>query len=87
MEQVRYSLEHRRGECNDVTRMHLKGGKFKIPVTKVYETTCGLSFQLTKGGIDDGIEDGYQTESFDNNKHQICQMDMKFSKWETSVCR
>ena len=24
----------------------------------VHETTCGLSFQLTKGGIADGIEDG-----------------------------
>jgi hypothetical protein len=23
----------------------------------VHETTCGLSFHLTKGGIDDGIED------------------------------
>jgi hypothetical protein len=40
----------------------------------VHETTFGLSFQLTKGGIDDGNEDGCQTESFENNKHQICQM-------------
>jgi hypothetical protein len=37
----------------------------------VRETTCGLSFQLTKGGIDDGIEDGCQTESFDN----------KYARW------
>jgi hypothetical protein len=49
-------------------------GEFKIPVTMVHETTCGLSFQLTKEGIDDGIEDGCQIESFDNNKQQICQM-------------
>jgi hypothetical protein len=53
----------------------------------VHETTCGLSFQLTKGEIDDGIEDGCQTKSFDNKKHQICQMGMKVSKWETVVCR
>jgi hypothetical protein len=53
----------------------------------IHETTCGLSFQLTKWGIDDGIEDGCQTESFDNNKHQICQMSMKFAKWEITVCR
>ena len=61
----------------------------------VHETTCGLSFQLTKGGNDDGIdygndygiEDGCQTEIFDNNKHQVCNMGMKFSKWETAVCR
>jgi hypothetical protein len=37
----------------------------------VHETTCGLSFQLTKGGIDDEIEDGCQTKSFDNNKHHM----------------
>jgi hypothetical protein len=53
----------------------------------VHENTCGLSFQLTKGGIDDGIEYGCQTESFENNKHQVCQMGMKFSKWATAVCR
>ena len=57
----------------------------------VHETTCGLSFQLTKGGIDgeidDGIEYGCEIKSFDNNKHQICQMGMKFSKWEIAVCR
>jgi hypothetical protein len=62
----------------------------------VHETTCGLSFQLTKGGeiddgiddgIDYGIEDGCQTESFDNKKHQVCQMGMKFAKWATAVCR
>jgi hypothetical protein len=51
----------------------------------VNENTYGLSFQLTKGGIDDGI--GCQTESFDNNKHQVCQMGMKFSKWATAVCK
>ena len=57
----------------------------------VHETTSGLSFQLTKAGIDDGIdygiEDGCQTESFNNNKHQVCQMGMKFAKWATAVCR
>jgi hypothetical protein len=51
-----------------------------------HETTYGLSFQLTKGGIDDGIS-CCQTESFNNNKHQVCQMGMKFDKWETAVCR
>jgi hypothetical protein len=54
MEQVWYSLEHRRKEYNDVTLMYFRG-EFKIPVIMVHETTCGLSFQLTKGGIDDGI--------------------------------
>jgi hypothetical protein len=53
----------------------------------VHETTCGLSFQLTKGGIDYGIEDGCQTEIFDNNKHQVCQIGMKFAKWAIAVCR
>jgi hypothetical protein len=43
----------------------------------VHETTCGLSFQLTKGGIDDVIEDGCQTKSFNN----------KYAKWATAVCR
>ena len=85
MEQVWYSLEPRRGEYNDVTLMHLKWGEFKIPVMIVHETTCGLSFQLTKGGIDDGI--GCQIEIFDNKKHQVCQMGMKFSKWAIAVCR
>jgi hypothetical protein len=30
----------------------------------VHETTCGLSFQLTKGGIDDGIEDWLSNKKF-----------------------
>jgi hypothetical protein len=34
----------------------------------VHEITCGLSFQLKKGGIDDGIEDGCETEGFENKK-------------------
>jgi hypothetical protein len=38
----------------------------------VHEITCGLSFLLKKGEIDDGIEDGCQTESFNNKKHQVC---------------
>jgi hypothetical protein len=45
----------------------------------VHETTCGLSFQLTKGGIDDeiydGIADGCQTESFDN----------KYTRWASNL--
>jgi hypothetical protein len=40
----------------------------------VHETTCGLSFQLKKGGIDEGIEDGCQTESFNNNKNHFFLM-------------
>jgi hypothetical protein len=40
----------------------------------VCETTCGLSFQLTKGGINDGIADGCQTESFDN----------KYARWASN---
>jgi hypothetical protein len=43
----------------------------------VRETACGLSFKLTKGGIDDGIEDVCQTKSFDNkyvDEHEIFQM-------------
>jgi hypothetical protein len=46
--------------------MYLKGGEFKNQMVMVHETTCGLSFQLKKGGIDDGIEYGCQIESFDN---------------------
>jgi hypothetical protein len=42
----------------------------------VHESTCGLSFQFTKGGIDDeiddGIKDGCETKNFDNNKQKIC---------------
>jgi hypothetical protein len=41
----------------------------------VHETTCGLSFQPTKGGIDDGIS--CHTKIFDNNMtngHEIFQM-------------
>jgi hypothetical protein len=43
--------------------------EFKITVTMVHETTCGLSFLLKKGGIDDGI--GCHTKSFDN----------KYARW------
>jgi hypothetical protein len=53
------------GGYNDETIMHLKGGEFPNPVKMVRKTTCGLSFQLTKGGINDGIEDGCPTEIFD----------------------
>jgi hypothetical protein len=49
-------------------------GEFKIPVMMVHETTCGLSFQLTKGGIDDGIEDGCQTES-------LTTTNIKYARW------
>jgi hypothetical protein len=55
-------------------------GEFKNQVKMVHETTCGLSFQLTKGGIDDGIEDGCQTERLKVSTtnmpdgHQIFQM-------------
>jgi hypothetical protein len=55
----------------------LRGG-FKFPVMMVHETTFGLSFQMTKGGIDDGIEDGFQTESFDNNKQ-------KYARWASNL--
>jgi hypothetical protein len=37
----------------------------------VCKTTCGLFSWLTKGGIDDGIEDGCDIENFDN----------KYAKW------
>jgi hypothetical protein len=54
--------------------MHLKVGEFPNPSQMVRKTTCGISFQLTKGGIDDVIGNICQIESFDNN---ICQMGMK----------
>ena len=41
----------------------------------VQETTCGLSCQLIKGGIDDGIDDGCQIESFDN----------EYARWASSL--
>jgi hypothetical protein len=41
----------------------------------VRETTCGISFQLTKGGVDDGIEYGCQNENFD----------IKYSKWASNL--
>jgi hypothetical protein len=40
----------------------------------VHETTSSLSFQLTKGGIDDRIKDGCQTESFNN----------KYARWASN---
>jgi len=40
-------------------------GELKNQVNMVHETTCGLSFQPKKGGIDDEIKDGCQTKSFD----------------------
>jgi hypothetical protein len=43
----------------------------------IRETTFGLLFQLTKGGIYDGIEDGCHNESFNN----------KYATWATAVCR
>jgi hypothetical protein len=53
----------------------------------VRETISGISFSLTKGGIDYRIEDGCQTETFDNNKQKICQMGIKFSRWATAIYR
>jgi hypothetical protein len=41
----------------------------------VREITCGLSFQLTKGGINDGIADGCQIESLDN----------KYARWASNL--
>jgi hypothetical protein len=43
----------------------------------VCETTCGLSFHLNKGGIDDRIEDDFCTESFDINK-------IKYVRWASN---
>jgi hypothetical protein len=62
------------GEYNDVTLLHLKRRELKNKVKMVRETTCGLSFQLKKGGIDDGIEHGFQTKSFY----------IKYVKWEST---
>lgn len=47
-------------ELKRETLLHLQGG-----VQKSNADDC-LSFQLTKGGKDNGIEDGCQTKSFDN---------------------
>jgi hypothetical protein len=62
------------GEYNDVTLMYLNGGEFKIQVKMVQETTCGLLFQLTKGGINDEIKDDYHIEIFNN----------KYARWASN---